>query len=160
MKIIKELVPYVIIFVVIIFIRTFIVTPVMVDGDSMETTLKNNQMLLLKKYDKSYERFDIVVFDYDNSKLVKRIVGLPGETVKYKSGKLYINDVEIDDKFANITKDFELDNIEYTVIPENYYFVLGDNRNNSLDSRYIGLIHKDKINGITSFSLWPFKQIG
>ena len=102
-----------------------------------------------------YERFDIVVFDYNNSKLVKRIIGLPGETVEYRSGILYINGNQIDDPFASKTKDFKLSNLGIDVIPEGYYFVMGDNRNNSSDSRIIGPISKDSIEGVTTFSLWP-----
>ena len=72
--------------------------------DMMNDTLKNGELLLLKKYDKSYERFDIVVFDYGDSKLVKRIIGLPGETLEYKDGILYINGEIVEDPFATSTK--------------------------------------------------------
>ena len=104
---------------------------------------------------KSYERFDIVVFNYNNSKLVKRIIGLPGETVEYKDGVLYVNGSPIDDPFASKTRDFKLSNLNIDVIPEGYYFVMGDNRNNSSDSRIIGPISLDSIEGTTTFSLWP-----
>ena len=114
---------------------------------------------MLKKYDKNYERFDIVVFDYGDSKLVKRIIGLPGETIEYKNGELYINNQKVDDPFANKTKDFKLSDLNLEVIPENTYFVLGDNRTNSSDSRIIGPISKDSINGTASFSLWPFGSV-
>lgn len=151
----KEIFSYVLIVLVVIIVRSFIITPVIVSGTSMEPTLDNKDMLLLKKYDKKYERYDIVVFKYQNSKLVKRIIGLPGETVEYKNGVLYINDEEIEDRFSYVTNDYELD----TIIPEGYYFVLGDNRNNSSDSRIIGLVSENQIDGATTFSLWPFKKI-
>ena len=159
MNFIKTIFPYLIIVVVVIFIRTFILTPVIVSGTSMNDTLKNGELLLLKKYDKSFERFDIVVFDYGDSKLVKRIIGLPGETLEYKDGILYINGKEIEDPFASSTKDFKLTDLNIDVIPEDYYFVMGDNRSNSSDSRIIGPIGKDTINGTTSFSLWPFGTV-
>lgn len=159
MKIIKQIIPYVVIFLVVVIIRTFIVTPVIVSGESMENTLSDGNVLLLKKYDKSYERYDIVVFDYQNSKLVKRIIGLPGEHVRYQDGILYINDTETYDEFASITYDYDLEFLGFDVIPEGYYFVMGDNRTKSSDSRIIGLISESVIEGTTSFSIWPFKKV-
>ena len=117
MKFLKESIPYVIIIVVVILIRTFIITPVQVDGESMYPTLDDREILILKKYDKTYERFDVVVFNYNGSKLVKRIIGLPGETVSYKDNQLYINGEKIDDVIVVGTTNFEHD-----VIPDNYYF--------------------------------------
>lgn len=157
MKFVKEIIPYIIIVVVVVLIRTFIVTPVQVDGESMYPTLKDNQILILKKYDNSYERFDIVVFDYNDSKLVKRIIGLPGETVSYKNGELYINGEKMEDVELEVTTD---DFASNTIIPKGYYFVLGDNRINSLDSRIIGLISSDDILGTTTFSIFPFNEFG
>lgn len=159
MNFIKTIIPYAIIVAVVILIRTFVLTPVIVSGTSMDDTLKNGELLLLKKYDKNFERFDIVVFDYGDSKLVKRIIGLPGETLEYKDGILYINGKETEDPFASSTKDFKLTDLNIDVIPEDYYFVMGDNRSNSSDSRIIGPISKDTINGTTSFSLWPFGTV-
>ncbi len=159
MKFIKTIAPYIAIATVVVLVRTFIITPVIVSGTSMDYTLKDGEILLLKKYDKTYERFDIVVFDYGNSKLVKRIIGLPGETLEYKNGVLYINGKVVEDPFASKTYDFKLSDLNIEIIPEGYYFVMGDNRNNSSDSRIIGPIKKENINGSTSFSLWPFGSI-
>lgn len=159
MKFIKDTIPYIIILISVIIIRTFIVTPVIVNGESMYDTLKDKDILLLKKYDKKYDRNEIIVFNYNNSKLVKRIIGLPGEYVSYKNGKLYINGEEFQDNFSYLTYDFELSDLGYKVIPEGYYFVLGDNRTRSSDSRMIGLIKKEDILGSTSFSILPFKKI-
>lgn len=161
MKFIKELVPYIVIIIVVVLLRTFIVTPVQVDGESMYPTLLDNQILILKKYDHSYDRFDIVVFKYNNSKLVKRVIGLPEETVSYKNNTLYINNKEIDNiKLDAYTYDFDLSELGFDKIPEGYYFVLGDNRTNSLDSRMIGLIKEDSILGVTNFSVFPFNRFG
>ena len=155
-KIIKDLIPYLIIIVSIIFIRAFIVTPVKVDGTSMYPTLTNNEILLLNKIDKSYNRFDVIVFKYNNTKLVKRIIGIPGDTIEYKDNKLYINGKYIKENFKHKdTSDFTYS----TVIPENSYYVLGDNRVNSLDSRIIGLVEKEKIEGTVNLSILPFKTI-
>lgn len=164
MKIIKELIPYGIIIIAVVTIRTFIVTPVIVSGDSMNPTLKNNQVLLLNKYDKRYERFDVVVIDYDDGtfkeRLIKRIIGLPGEEVTYKDETLYINGRKIKDKFASITPDFMTLSLGSIKVPENKYLVLGDNRNNSIDSRVLGFIDSKDIKGVTVIRMFPFNKIG
>lgn len=161
MKIFKELLSYLIIILVVIIVRTFIVTPVKVDGTSMYPTLNDKDILLLKKYDNSIERFDIVVIKYGNSKLVKRVIGLPGESVKISNNNLYINHSMVDDIDLDVrTDDFSISELGYDVIPNNHYFVMGDNRNNSTDSRIIGLIKKDDIIGISDFRIFPFNKIG
>jgi len=155
---IKELIPYVIIIVVVVLIRMFIVTPVQVDGNSMYPTLKDNEILLLKKYDQKYKRFDIVVLNYNNSKLIKRIIGLPGEHIEYKDNKLYVNGKYVKERFKRNTEtsDFEIDK----KIPEGYYFVMGDNRDNSTDSRMIGFISKNDLEGVSDIALFPFDRFG
>lgn len=161
MKLLKEIIPYVIIVIVVVLIRTFIITPVSVDGNSMYPTLKDKEILILKKYDKQIKRFDIVVFKYGDSKLIKRVIGLPGEKVEYKNNNLYIDDNKIKDVFLlTETDDFNLKNLDVEVIPDDYYFVLGDNRINSSDSRTIGLISIKDIEGTVSFRAFPFKRIG
>lgn len=155
MRFIKEVLPYIVILLIVMLIRVYVVTPVIVNGESMSPTLKNNELLLLKKYDKKIERFDIVVFKYNDSRLIKRVIGLPGDKVEYKDGKLYINDEEMVDPFSNITKDFKY----IGVVSENSYFVLGDNRNDSVDSRMIGSVTKDMLLGSTDFSIWPIKTL-
>ena len=158
---IKEIAIYVLIILGVILIRTFIITPVRVDGDSMNNNLKNGEILLLKKYDKSLKRFDIIVFNYKDEKLIKRVIGLPGETVTYKNNKLYINGKYVEeDMIDKTTYDFELSELGVETIPENYYFVMGDNRTNSTDSRIIGLVSKDDILGSTNFILFPFNKMG
>lgn len=161
MKQIKEFIPYIIIILVVVLIRTFVVTPVKVDGSSMVPNLNDGDLLILNKLDKNYERFDIVVVNYNNTKLVKRVIGLPGEHVEYKDNKLYVNGKVIKEKFIDTeTKDFTVDYLGYNKIPKNYYFVVGDNRQNSMDSRMIGLINKKDIIGTTSFRFWPIKSFG
>ncbi len=159
MKLFKEVLPYLIIIIVVIIIRTFIITPVRVNGDSMKPTLVDKEIVLLKKYDKNYKRFDIVVFNDARGHLIKRIVGLPGETLYYSNNKLFINGKYVKEDFLSSnekTYDYELD----TVIPEGYYFVMGDNRDNSTDSRIIGLVSEKDILGTTSFVLYPFNRFG
>lgn len=164
-KIIKELIPYIIIIVVVTLIRTYIVTPVVVVGDSMNPTLKEGQILLLNKYEYKFneiERYDIVVIKRNKEELIKRIIGLPGEYIKYQDNKLYINNEIFETKYNFETNDFALEEIcDCDKIPKNKYLVLGDNRGNSLDSRskIIGLIDKKDIKGNTKVSIWPIKKI-
>lgn len=168
---IKEIVPYIIIILVVILIRTYLITPVHVNGTSMVPTLLNNEILLLKKYDHHYNRFEIVVFNYERTnpytketkteRLVKRVVGFPNEHIRYQDNKLYVNGNVVEENFINTTtSDFDLTELGYEVIPEGYYFVMGDNRNNSTDSRVIGLIPKEDIIGTTNFALYPFQKFG
>ena len=157
MKVIKEVIPYIVIVVVVVLIRTFIITPVRVDGDSMKNTLKNGDILLLYKLS-SINRFDIIVLDEekDNEKIIKRVIGMPGETVAIKKGKIYINDKVIDDEYAyGETSDFDK-----VTLADNEYFILGDNRLISKDSRYFGPIKDNEIKGKIVFRLFPFTKIG
>lgn len=162
-KILKEIYPYIIIIVCVVLFRTFIATPVRVDGGSMDHTLHNNDILILNKLDKSFKRFDVVVINANGSKLVKRIIALPGENIKYKDNKLYINGKKMEDASKRRTLDFSLEEL-YNIdkLPNDYYFVMGDNRGNSLDSRdyRVGLIKKKDIVGTTKFRLFPFNKIG
>lgn len=161
----REWISYIIIIVVIVLIRTFIATPVIVDGNSMKPNLIDNQVLILYKLNKNYHRFDIVVIDHkvreNKEHLVKRVIGLPGEYVEYKDSKLYINKKEVKEDFIDVeTDDFSLAKLGYLEIPEGYYFVVGDNRGDSSDSRILGLIPKNEIKGKIKFSLFPFSRFG
>lgn len=163
-KFLLELVPYIIIIFVVAMIRSFVVTPVRVTGPSMNPYLKDGEILVLNKMSKNYKRFDIIVAKADNTQIIKRIIGLPGESVEYKDCKLYINGEEVDDFVKEcITDDFSLEELyDYVIIPEGYYFVMGDNRKESSDSRdyRIGLIKKSDIQGKAVFRLTPFKRFG
>ena len=156
MKILKSILPYIIIILTVILIRTFVLTPVIVSGSSMADTLKDGEILILKKYDKTYERFDIVVFDLGDSKLVKRVVGLPGETLEIKEGHVYING-EINESVDEHIKETYIGDYGPYTIPENCYFMMGDNRNNSLDSRFWEnkFVEEDDILGKVIFKYFP-----
>lgn len=162
-KFIKELIPYIIIIIVVVLIRTYIITPVIVVGDSMVPTLEDGQILLLNKLDyklNDIERYDIVVIELEKSEIIKRIIGLPGENIEYKNNALYINGHEADSEYNFDTEDFKLKDIcNCDKIPKDKYLVLGDNRIVSSDSRIIGLIDKKDIKGSTSLSIWPIKTI-
>ena len=153
--------PYLIIILVVIIIRTFIATPIRVNGASMDPTLNNGETMVLNKLGmhlRGINRFDIIVARSDDSFLIKRVIGLPGERVKYEDGRLYINDEKIDDPFSlSQTYDFE-----EVLVGADEYFVLGDNRHISQDSRnpHIGNIHISEIRGKTNIILFPFNRFG
>lgn len=166
-KVIKELIPYVIIFIVVILIRSFLATPVIVSGSSMVPNFHNGEVLILSKISyrlSSINRFDVVVIKKNGEKeeIIKRVIGLPGEHVSYKNNKLYINDEIVEENFESFnTDDFNLEETcNCTVIPEDKYLVLGDNRPISKDSRKIGLIDKEMIKGKVVFRIWPISSFG
>lgn len=162
-KIIKNVYPYVIVVIVVVLIRSFIITPAVVDGESMEPTLSDNNVIILNKLDyklNDIERFDVVVVDWNGEKLVKRVIGLPGEHVEYKNNELYVDGFIINEDFDHgTTADFKLETIGYLTIPGDKYFVVGDNRENSTDSRYIGLIDKEDILGSVDLRIFPLNKI-
>ena len=97
----------------------------------------------------------------NETKIIKRVIGLPSEYVEYKNNTLYIDGKEVVNDYNFNTEDFSLEEIcNCKRIPEDKYLVLGDNREISADSRVIGLIDKDDIQGKTSFRLWPLNKIG
>ena len=157
MKIIKGLFPYIAIIIFIIIIRMYIITPVRVDGTSMHQTLNDGDILLLYKMAK-YDRFDIVVLneEYDDEIIIKRIIGLPGETIEIRDGEIYIDEVLMpDDQGYGETSDYDKITLE-----DDEYFILGDNRLISKDSRYFGPVKKNDLMGEAVFRLWPFSGFG
>lgn len=157
MKKLKELMPYIIIVVVVLLVRSFIVTPGLVNGSSMEPTLYNNELVLINKIglNKGIDRYDIVVVKYENSTIIKRVIGLPYETVEYINDTLYIDGEIVNTKVDfEYTKDFKL------TAGKNEYIVLGDNRNISKDSRIIGPVKERDIIGKVDLVLFPFSKFG
>lgn len=140
-----------IIIVIIIFlvIKIFVVDFARVTGNSMNPTLRNNDLLLYLKINNKFNRFDIVIVRVDDKKYIKRIIGLPGEKIEYKDNKLLVNGKIIEEKFNSTnTNDFSLNEIcPYETIPENKFLILGDNREISNDSRHFGLIDISNIEG-------------
>ncbi len=160
----KELLPYLIILIIILIIKKFAFGTVLVNGRSMEDTLKDGDFMVLDKItylNHPIERFDIVVVQVGNQKLIKRVIGLPGEIISYQDNVLYINGEKVEDKHSNkITYDFDLSLFGLKEIPKDNYFVMGDNRTDSLDSRSFGVIEKEDILGKASFILFPFSRFG
>jgi len=156
----KEFLPYVLIIILVLLIKQFVFTNVMVHGDSMYPTLHNKDLMILNKLSMKtgkLKRFDIVVVDAMNEKIIKRVIGLPGETVEYKNNKLYINGKVVKDKYNinNATQDFGK-----VILDKDEYFVLGDNRAVSIDSRRLGPIPKKDILGKAKLVIFPFNRFG
>lgn len=160
----REIAVYIALIFVIILVRTYIITPVRVNGTSMYSTLKDGEIMILNKtkyYFSDVKRFDIVVVKTNNNKIIKRVIGLPGETLKYENNVLYINGQEVKEPFLNEeTADFNINELDMKKLPSDCYFVIGDNRDNSHDSRMIGCVSKDQIEGKTSLVIFPFKNAG
>lgn len=132
----------------------------------MEPTLNDNDHLIVEKisyYQKEPQRFDIVAFsDEREITYIKRIIGLPGETIQIINGYVYINNWRLDDTFgSHIIEDAGLA-LNKLLLGENEYFVLGDNRNGSVDSRHIeiGTITREQIKGKVFMCLYPFSKFG
>ncbi len=156
-KFFKELIPYVVIVVVVVLLRIFIVTPGVVNGESMEDTLYDGDFVLVNKIGLWFgiDRFDIVVVKLENDTIIKRVIGLPGDTVKYSNNVLYVNDQKIDTPIKfEVTDDFTM------VASKDEYIVLGDNRNVSKDSRVIGPVKRKQIKGKVNLILYPFDDFG
>lgn len=158
------------------FIRYVLFTPIVVDGESMMPTLHSGDRMVVNKV--SYKisdihHSDIVVFHAPEKRdYIKRVIGLPGDTIEYKNDVLYRNGKVIDEPYlqqfkkaiqdgGTLTEDFQLqDYVQKDRVPEGYVFVMGDNRRNSKDSRHIGLIPENKIIGKASIVFWPLDQFG
>lgn len=153
-------------FVFAVLIRTFVLTPIVVEGPSMLPNLLDGDQLLVNKL--SYrlgkpERFDIIVFHATRDRdYIKRVIGLPGEHIAFRDNVLYVNGKPVEEPFNHeVTYDFSLEDISgnYSRIPEDHVLVLGDNRTNSTDSRNIGLVSFDQIVGEAKLIYWPLNRI-
>lgn len=147
-------------------ISKFVAHHTSVEGNSMEATLNNGDQLVVEKvsyYFHDPKRFDIVVFNYDHGiSFIKRVIGLPGETVQIKDGEVYINGVLLHEELdVAIMEDPGLA-AEEIHLGEDEYFVLGDNRNHSNDSRKgeIGMVKKSQIQGRAWLRFFPVGDFG
>ena len=144
----------------------FISTHTVVEGTSMETTLHDEDNLMISKISYRFhepERYDIVVFPYDDETYyIKRIIGLPNETVQIINGKICINGKMIKEDYGLESIDNPGNAVEPITLGDDEYFVLGDNRNQSKDSRSseVGLVKRDKIIGKAVFRFYPFDSFG
>ena len=147
-----KIIIFVIIFLVIV---VYVFSVAQVVGNSMNPTLKNKELFIVNKLKyriSNVKRGDIISLEYADTKyLIKRVIGMPGDSIYIKNNKVYINGQVYEESY--IPKDYEYDDFDleeafgYSKIPEDMYFVLGDNRENSKDSREIGLVKKEEIIG-------------
>ena len=155
--------------VVVLLLKEFVIINAFIPSGSMENTISPGNRLIGNRL--AYlmgepERGDIVIFKYpdDETQLfVKRVIGLPGETVTIEDAKIYIGEEEKLLEEAYLKEEWVIDNGPYTFeIPEGSYLVLGDNRNNSKDARYWEntYVEADQILGKAVFRYWPFSSIG
>lgn len=157
--------------VLVFIIRGFLFIPLSIDGISMEKNLKQGDHVITEKMSEIH-RFDIIVFHLDDGKTyVKRVIGLPGEEIAYKKDQLYINGKKRMESFLTKNKEGYTPNSNYTnefttrtllstkQIPENCYFVLGDNRRLSKDSRSFGVVHQNQVFGKVVMIYYPFDRM-
>lgn len=163
---ILDFIKLIIVIIVILLLMIYVVSITQVVGNSMSSTLENGDVLILNKFKYRFmdiERGDIISFEYDDTKyLIKRVIGLPGDTISISDNTLYINGELYVENYLDENleyDDFSLSSLGYDTIPEDMYFVLGDNREDSLDSREIGLISKDEIIGKVSLRIWPLNKL-
>ena len=150
---------------VTLFIILFVYQPVKVEGGSMEPGLEDQERIFINKlvyHFESIERGDIVVFHYprDTRKsFIKRVIALPGDRIRIDYGRVYVNGVLLPEPY--VPPDYQ-DAVSYpeTVVPSNAYFVLGDHRSMSRDSREIGPIARSFIYGKAVFGYWPMDKMG
>ena len=139
-----------------------------VSGSSMENTLSDGDNLIVDKLTYRFsdpKRFDIIVFPYkyeENTYFIKRIIGLPGETIQVTDGKIYINGQVLDESYGREV--LKSGGIAETPITwgVDEYFVMGDNRNDSMDSRdpSVGVLHKSELVGRAWVRIWPLSKFG
>ncbi len=176
-------------FILAMILRTFVVQAFYIPSSSMENTFLINDMLLANKVIycfKSPVRKDIVIFRNVEEKgikagkefLIKRVIGVPGDKISLKNGEIYLNDKKQNEKYIKekcnsdiilhklISKNPETGKMELSTlkneitVPDNRYFVMGDNRNNSRDSRYFGFLPEKNVIGRAMFRYWPLNRIG
>lgn len=153
-----------------VLIITFIAQSFLVEGSSMEPSLHHGQRLMVEKVSYRFsvpKRGEVVVFKYPGDqrrKFIKRVIGLPGDEILIKNGFLYVNGLRMEEDFINgpTYGTYSAPTYGPVLVPEGTYFVLGDNRRNSDDSRYpdVGFVPKRNLVGRALVIYWPLNQIG
>ncbi len=141
-------------------IATLVLPVLQISGTSMEPTLKNGEIVVLVKTS-NLEYGDLCAFAYSNKVLIKRVIGLPGDTIVIeKDGTVYLNGYALEEPYIT-EKGFGECDVEFPyTVPENEYFLLGDQRTTSIDSRstVIGCVPRDQVIGKLYFRIWPLSD--
>jgi signal peptidase I len=152
-------------FAIAIFIVIFVVQPVKVEGTSMQPQLVDQERIFVNRFIyrfKDIRRGDVVVFWYpkDRSKsFIKRILGVPGDEIEIHDGSVYVNGAKIKEPYLKPEfRDYR--SFQKVIVPPGEYFVLGDHRNSSNDSRSWGFVAQPLIYGKAIFGYWPFSRLG
>jgi signal peptidase I len=152
-------------FATAIFIVVFVIQPVKVEGTSMQPQLVDQERIFVNRFIYRFadiHRSDVVVFWYprDKSKsFIKRVIGLPGDEVEIRYGAVYVNGAKIEEPY--LKPEFrDHDSFQRVIVDQDKYFVLGDHRNSSNDSRNWGLVPRDLIYGKAIFGYWPMSRVG
>lgn len=146
---------------VAVLIATLVLPVLQIEGKSMEPTLVNGDIVLLTKTT-NFNRGELCGFSWNNKLLIKRVIGIPGDWIEIDTdGTVYLNGEKLDEPYAQQLAVGECD-LEFPYqVPQEQYFVLGDMRESSIDSRntLIGCVEKDQIVGRVFFRIWPFKTM-
>ncbi|MEE0060735.1 MAG: signal peptidase I [Acutalibacteraceae bacterium] len=145
-----------------VLVATLILPVLQIQGTSMEPTLNDEEIVVLLKTSK-LKRGQLCCFSYQNKYLIKRVIGIPGDSINItEEGYVYVNDVLLDEPYLLDRSLGECD-INFPVhVSDNHYFILGDHRSTSIDSRSsaVGLVDTEQVVGKIFFRIWPFEEIG
>ena len=147
------------------FIVTFVAQPVRVQGASMQPRIEDNERILVNKFIYRFhgvERSDVVVFYYPRDpsvSYIKRVIGLPGDRVEIRSGNVYVNGKAIEEPYL-LPQFRDRYDMPETIIERGHYFVMGDHRSSSMDSRSFGSVPEKYIYGKAAFCVWPITKTG